>query len=118
MRDGLILATPFIIQVFWIALFAVLSKFVYPKLAPDPRGTSDAEREASAGKPSYVGEYGQAVGKLGWLRRVELVYILWLFPVMVPVTWIGRRDSPPWWVIVAVPALYALLLYVFVVRQP
>lgn len=116
-RDGLILATPFVIQALWIGLFAVLGKFVYPKLAPDPRGLSKVERAAAADKPSYVGEYGQPLGKWACLRRVELVYTLWLFPVMVPVTWVGRRDTSPWWVVVAVPALYSLLLYVFVVRS-
>ncbi len=116
MREGLILATPFMIQALWIGLFAVLGKFIYPKLAPDPRGMSDAERAVAAGKPSYVGEYGQPVGKWAWLRRVELVYTLWLFPVMVPVNWLGRRDTSPWWVVVAVPAFYSLLLYFFVVR--
>jgi hypothetical protein len=117
MRDGLILATPFVIQAFWIGLFEVLGRVVYPKLAPDPREMSDAERAAAVGKPSYVGAYGQPVGKWAWLRRVELVYIVWLFPVMVPVTWIGRRDTSPRWVVVAVPALYSLLLYFFVVRS-
>lgn len=117
MRNGLILATPFISQAFWIGLFAIFGKFVYPKLAPDPQGLSDGERTAATGKPSYVGEYGQPVGKWAWLRRVELVYILWLFPVMVPVVWIGRRETAPWWVMIVVPSLYTLLLYVFVVRR-
>lgn len=115
MRDSLILSTPFIIQIIWGGLFAVLVKYVYPRLAPSPQGISDAERAASAGKPSYVGEYGQPVGKWGWLRWLELMYILWVFPVLVPVTWIGRRDTSPWWIVIAVPTLYSLLLYLLVV---
>ena len=116
MRDGLILATPFVIQGIWMGLFVVFGKLLYPQLAPDPRELNDDERAAAAGKPTYVGEYGEAVGKWGWVRWVELAYILWLFPVMVPATWISRRDTSPWWVVLAVPALYSVLLYVFVVR--
>lgn len=117
MRNALILATPFFIQVTWLGVFTVLRRFVYPKLAPDPRGITDAERAAGAGKPSYVGEYGRALGKWGWVRRVELGYILWLFPVMLPAMWLGRRDTCPRWVILAAPALYTLLLYLAVVHR-
>lgn len=118
MRVVFILAIPFIIQGLWIAVFALFERLVYPKLAPDPRGLSDGERAATAGKPSYVGEYGQPVGNYAWVRWLEILYTLWLFPVMVPVMWIGRRDTSPWWVIIAVPALYALLIYFFMVLRP
>ena len=109
----LILSVPFVIAAGWFLLFTILSRTVYPRLAvgdPPPAGP------ASEAKIGYVGAYGQPVGKAAWVRWIELAYILYHFPVVVPGCWLSKNDTCPRWMPVLTPVLYAGVLYLLFVR--
>jgi len=98
-----LLAAPFLISGLWYVLFAVLGRYVYPRLARD-------DADALRGGDQYVGKSGQPVGRMGWVRWIELAYVVYHFPVVVPGCWMSRDDTCSPWLIAATPPLYALMI--------
>jgi hypothetical protein len=109
----LILLAPFAISAGWFLLFTILSRVVYPRLAV---GNSPNASPPPDGKIEYVGGYGQPVGKAAWVRWLELAYVVYHFPVLVPGCWLSRKDTCPWWLLLLTPLLYACILYVVLDR--
>ena len=109
----LVLLTPFAIAAGWFLLFAVLSRTVYPRLAPHARNTSPPSEEMV----EYIGANGQPEGKLAWVQWIELAYILYHFPIIVPGCWLSKNDTCPRWLLRLAPVLYAGVLYLAFVRR-
>ena len=108
MQDALLIASPFVVHVALIAFVTVLARQgdfrdeTAPTLEPPVGGIT---------VPSQVIGSRRKFGKVVWLA-----YVLWLFPLMVPAIWLSKQNTCPKWVLVAIPILYAALLYFFVVR--
>lgn len=110
----LILSMPFVISAAWLSLFAILSRTVYSRLAagdPPPAGP------ASEGTATCGFAHGEPVAKAAWIRRIELAYIIYHFPVVVPGCWLSKNDTCPRWLLMLTPILYAGALYLVLVRK-
>jgi hypothetical protein len=111
LRDALLIASPFVVHIALIGLATLLGRQGYARDEPSPTVEPPVNPVNDVTRPSQVKRSRSKLGKIVWLA-----YVLWLFPLMVPATWLSKRDICPKWVIIATPILYAALLYFFVVR--
>jgi hypothetical protein len=104
---ALILLAPFAIAAAWFVLIAILPRTMSPT---EPASQPDADdEEVDAGAQPF---------DEGPVRGIWLVYLLYHFPVVVPVSWLRKDDTCPGWLAMLLTAvLYSGVLYLLFVRQ-
>ena len=119
--DYWFIAIPFGIELLSFTTMVVLSKWIYPRLAtrPSPEPSDNEGKVPSEGSGwQHMDEQGRPRGSYAWVRVIELVIIVYHFPVIVPTAAVRKDNSVPAWVMyVVTPALYSGVLYWFFGRH-
>lgn len=109
------LGIPLMIEATQFLTMMALKKWVYPKLLSGvSRDAHDLQEIQPGGKrlQSHVDTKGRPTRRHASVRVLELVFIVYHFPVIVPTTMIRKDDSaPPVIVFLLTPALYTAILF-------
>jgi hypothetical protein len=111
LHTPIIFAAPFVVEMIWLAAFFILNEWAYPNLSTHP---SQGLVPFTDGNEivTYIDEQGRPVGKMGWVRRIELGYIAYHIPILAPVSYFGLSGQYSQWRLpLLTPILYSALLY-------
>src|SRR5229473_2718586 len=86
------IAIPLGVEFICVAARLLLGKFIYPRLVA--RRVQDGKGDDPMSWP-HVDESGRPQGDLAWVRVLELIFITYHFPIIVPTAYIRKDDTAP-----------------------
>jgi hypothetical protein len=114
-KDHWYLIIPWLLEALFFLTMWVLGKTVYRQIYSD---VDDAYYDApfpmpeEINQPAHVDKQGQPQGKFWWVRMIEILMILYHFPVIAPTCCIRKDETTPGFILYLVtPVAYGLILF-------